>query len=86
MPEAEDEPQLLVAVTVYVPEVFTVITADVSPLLQRNEVPPLAVRITESPWQKVVAPLAAMAATGGVSSVIVKDPAEIPQAFVPLTV
>ena len=83
---ADDDPQELVTVTVYVPPVVTVMEASVDPLLHWKDVPPLAVRITESPWQNVVAPDAAMAATGLVSSVIVNDPVDVPQAFVPLTV
>lgn len=48
----------VVTVTVYAPLVFTLIDCVVAPLLQLYEVPLLAVRVTDPPWQKVVAPLA----------------------------
>ena len=84
--EADEVPQVLVTVTVYVPAVVTVMAAVVEPLLHRKVVPPAAVRVTESPRQKVVDPLAVMAEMGNVSSVTVMDADEFPQELLPLTV
>ena len=51
-------PPLPVAVTVYVPELFTVIAAVVCPPgLHEYEFPPLAVSVVVCPWQIVRLPL-----------------------------
>ena len=53
-----------VASTVYVPDVVAVIEAVVAPLLQRYDVPPLAVKTTLPPEQKVNGPVGVIIAVG----------------------
>ena len=83
---SEDDPQELVTVTVYVPPVVTVIDAEVEPLLHLKDVPPGAVRMIDSFPKNRAADHAVMDAIGLVSSVMVNDPVDVPQALVPLTV
>src|SRR5205085_2757446 len=54
---ADVQPFPSVVVTVYVPEVETVIAAIVAPVDQRYDTPPEAVSVTLPPAQNVVAPL-----------------------------
>jgi len=58
------QPFASVVVTVYVPEVETVIAAVVAPVDQRYETPPDAVSVTLPPAQNVVAPLGVIVAVG----------------------
>ena len=55
---------LSVAITEYVPDVVAVIEAVVAPLLQRYDVPPLAVKTTLLPAQTVNGPLGVIIAVG----------------------
>ena len=61
---AEVQPFASVVVTVYVPEVETVIAAVVAPVDQRYDTPPEAVSVTLPPAQNVVAPLGVIVAVG----------------------
>jgi hypothetical protein len=67
---------------------FTVIDFVVAPVLHKYEVPVLAVRMTESPWQKLVAPEVVMLVAGSAFTVTVvaADVAEHPLPFVTFTV
>ena len=55
---------LSVTCTVYDPDVVAVIEAVVAPLLQRYDVPPLAVKTTLPPEQNVNGPVAVIIAVG----------------------
>ena len=61
---AEVQPFASVVLTVYVPDVLTLIAAVVAPVDQRYDVPPLAVSVTFPPVQKVVGPFGVIVAVG----------------------
>ena len=48
----------------YIPDALTLIFNEVEPLLHINDPVPFAVKITESPWQKVVGPEAEIVVPG----------------------
>jgi hypothetical protein len=60
----DEQPFASVVVTVYVPDVLTVIAAVVAPVDQRKLTPPLAVSVTLPPAQNVVGPLGVIVAVG----------------------
>lgn len=80
-------PNELVAVTEYVPELFTRIDVVVAPVDQRYDVPPDAVRFTLPPEQKVSGPEAVMFGVGsGLTVTVTGDVvAEQPNEFVAVT-
>ena len=82
--EAEDEPQLLLTVTVYVPAEFTETDEVVAPLLQRKVLPPVAVSKEESPWQKDRFPF--IPATGLDSTLTYTEAEDEPQLLKTVTV
>jgi hypothetical protein len=92
--EVAEQPLALVAVTVYVPAVDTVMAAVVAPVLQAYEVPPLAVRVAEAPAQimpsLLVVPELSVSVIDGVGSgftvMILVLVAEQPLALVAVTV
>jgi hypothetical protein len=67
------QPFASLVVTVYVPEVPTVIAAVVAPVDQRYDTPPDAVSVTLPPAQNVVAPLGVIVAVGNGFTVTVRD-------------
>jgi hypothetical protein len=75
-----------VVVTVYVPEVETVIAAVVAPVDQRYEVPPDAVSVTLPPAQNVVGPLGVIVAVGSGFTVTVCDAGTEVQLFASVVV
>ena len=52
-----EHPEALVAVTVYVPPLDTAMVLPATPVLQWYVEPPVAVKMTRPPWQKLVSPL-----------------------------
>jgi len=83
--EAVLDPQLFVAVTIYVPAADTDILAVVAPVFQEYEIPPLAVREMESPAQIVELPLAAIDVEGGETLFMVMELFELPQELLAVT-
>ena len=67
------QPLASVVVTVYVPDVLTVVAAVVAPVDQRYDTPPDAVSVTLPPAQKVVGPLGVIVAVGNGFTVTVCD-------------
>jgi len=67
---AEQLPALATA-TLYEPPEFTVIDCDVAPLLHKYDNPELAIKVTEPPIQKVVAPDAVIVTVGNVLTVTI---------------
>ena len=62
--DVAEHPAALVTVTVYEPEVLTVIDCVVAPVLHNHDVPADAVKVTDPPVQNVVGPPAVIVATG----------------------
>jgi len=83
---AEVQPFASVVVTVYVPEVETVIAAVVAPVDQRYDVPPEAVSVTLPPAQNVVAPLGVIVAVGSGFTVTICDAGADVQPFASVVV
>ncbi|MES2371857.1 MAG: hypothetical protein V4557_04705, partial [Bacteroidota bacterium] len=86
--EVAEQPLPSVTVTVLLDEVFTVIDCVVSPVFHNQELPVLAVRFTEPPAQKVVAPPAVIVADGKAFTVtiVADEVAEQPLPSVTVTV
>ena len=88
----DTQPLASVAITVYEPAVEAVYVApvptDVDPLLQVYDVPPLAVKSTLPPWQKVVGVVVVIIAVGkGLTATTIGVlVAEQPLAYVTITV
>ena len=80
-------PNAFVALTVYVPELFTKIDAVVAPVDQRYVPPPDAVSVTSPPIQKLSGPLAVIfgEGVGFTVTVVPADVAEQPFASVAVT-
>ena len=91
MTEVADEnavhPLLSVTLTESDSELNTVMDAELAPLLQLKVVPPVAVRITESPRQKFSGPFAVIIAFGELKTVTgtTAEVEEHPPAFVTVT-
>jgi hypothetical protein len=86
--EVFSHPLEFVTVTVKLPEFTTLIACVVAPLLHNQEVPALAVKVTDPPAQKVVAPDGVIVAVGNgfTVTVCVEDVFSHPLEFVTVTV
>ena len=61
----------LLTVTLYCPELFTIINCVVAPFDHKYDAPAEEVNVTDPPWQKVVAPLAVIEAVAELTRVTV---------------
>ena len=87
--DVAEQPEPFVTVTVYDPEVLTVIDCEVAPLDQRFPLAADDVRVTEPPEQNVVGPPAVIVGIGGFEltvTTVAADVAEQPEPFVTVTV
>jgi hypothetical protein len=86
--EVEPQPLAFVTVTLYEPEVVTLMACVVAPFDQRYELPALAVSVTLPPAQKVVGPPAVIAGVAGLALTVTAVAADValqPLAFVTVT-
>lgn len=87
--DVAEQPEPLVTVTEYVPEVLTVIDCEVAPVDHRLPVAEDDVKVTEPPVQKVVGPPAVIVGVDGLAltvTTVVVDVAEQPDPLVTVTV